>query len=200
MIGGPDDAAGLHLSVRSGPDRVTITLAGELDRLTAPPLADLLSRTMDGRASHVEINMARVGFMDAGGLRVLLNAYRLGAERGVTVRLHRAQPPVVWMLRAMDAGMLLGDRGEARRATVSDRDRRADERDRRADDRDRRADERDQRADEREEQADDRERLAHERDRLLAERHRRVREHERWEDIREDLANIRDREHGDPDS
>ncbi|GIE58264.1 STAS domain-containing protein [Actinoplanes octamycinicus] len=77
---------------------------------------------------------------------------------------------------------------------ADDRDRRADDRDRRADERDRRADERDRRADERDRRADDRDLLDQERRRLMEERAHRVGEHQRWEDIREDLANIRERD------
>jgi len=201
------DAARLHTTLYVDGDRVTLTLTGELDLFSGPPLAQLLDTAMDGNVKHMDVQMALVDFVDVDGVRVLMNAYRLGASRGVKLKLHDPQPDIVWLLHITGAAVLLGgvtapagtdppyplvapsriSGGEPVREapSVPPADP-ADERELRADERDRRADDRDLRA-------DDRDRLAQERDRLVDERQRRVSEHQRWEDIREDVADARER-------
>lgn len=210
-----DGGARLHVAMQRESNRITVTLTGELDRVSGPPLADVLDAAMDGGIRHVCVSMAQVGFVDVGGLRVLLRAHQVGKRRGVVFLLQDPQPHVVWLLRGTEAadlllGASLAPEGEpamvphaadARDKRADGRDKRADERDRRADERDRRADlrddtadERDRQADDREEWADDRERLAQERNHLLDERQQRVQEHQRWEDVREELADARERD------
>lgn len=217
-----DGGARLHVAVQHESNRITVTLTGELDRVSGPPLADVLDAAMDGGIRHVCVSMAQVGFVDVGGVRVLLRAHQVGKRRGVVFLLQDPQPHVVWLLRGTEAAdLLLGaplapegepamvphaadgrdDRADGRDKRAGRRDERADERDRRADERDRSADmrddtadERDRQADDREEWADDRERLAQERNHLLDERQQKVQEHQRWEDVREELADARDRD------
>ncbi|OJF10981.1 STAS domain-containing protein [Couchioplanes caeruleus] len=208
-----DDGSRLHAAVHCDRDRITVTLTGELDRVSAPPLARLLDTAMDGSIIRLQVHMAQLGFVDAAGARLLLNAYRLAADRGVELTLLDPQPHIVWLLHTLDlAAVLPGDspsaddampfRGhpptfiadetmdELMSALLADSQ---DERDRHVDERAAQADERDRRADEREEQADDRDRLAQERDRLVDERQQHIDEHQRWADIREDVADTRER-------
>lgn len=194
------DGARLLMAVYTDGDRTTLTLTGELDLYSGPPLAQLLDTAMDGTVKHLDIQMTQVDFVDVDGVRLLMHAYRLGAGRGVTLTLHDPQPVVVWLLHITGTALLLGDSTApadtamlypvgppppARASepvgktpsvplagTTSERDLRADDRDLRADDRDR---------------------LAQERDRLAQERQRRVSDHQRWEDIREDVADARER-------
>ena len=202
-----DDRARLHMAVHTDGDRTTLTLTGELDLFSGPPLTQLLDTAMDGSVKYLDVQMAQVGFVDVDGVRLLARAYHLGAGRGVKLTLHDPQPDIVWLLHITGTALLLGDStapadtatlypvsppppvraGEPakstpsvpRAGTISDRDRHADERD--------------LRADQREARADDRDRLAQERDRLVDERQRRVSDHQRWEDIREDVADARER-------
>ena len=209
MTGFSDDGARLHMAMHTDGGRTTLTLTGELDLFSGPPLTQLLDTAMDGSVKHLDVQMAKVGFVDVDGVRILVHAYHLGAGRGVKLTLHDPQPDIVWLLHITGAALLLGDSAASADAamlypvgppqpvraagepmnktpsvplagtTTGERDRRADERDRRADDR--------------AERADDRDRLAQERDRLVDERQRRVSEHQRWEDIREDVADARER-------
>ncbi|MEV4704283.1 STAS domain-containing protein [Actinoplanes sp. NPDC049316] len=205
-----NDGSRLHAAVHCDGDHTIVTLTGELDRISGPPLARLLDLAADGTSAHLDLRMAQLGFIDVAGVRLLLHARRLAADRGVVLTAHDPQPHVRWLISTLDAtGLLLDDSAPTAAAMVrppgsssfrtgpvadlrDERDRRADERDQRADERDRLANARDQRADEREEQADDRDRLAAERDRLLDDRQRRIRDHQRWADIREDLADARE--------
>lgn len=227
----------LHTDVRPVPDGYRVTLTGEFDLLTGPALADMVDATADG-ARHIGVDLAQVSFCDLAGLRMLLQAHRTAADRGVTLTVRNAPAHIVWLLHTTGtAERLLGrrltadadlvpfpppstpsvtdppapapspaDPGTPDAATdraqpsthdaqpADARDRTADERDRTADERDRDADERDRDADERDRLADDQELLDRERGRLLDERVARTQERQRWQDVREDLANLRDQE------
>ncbi|BCY09940.1 STAS domain-containing protein [Actinoplanes sp. L3-i22] len=197
-----DDGSRLHVAVRHDGDRTTVTVTGELDLLSGPPLMRLLEDALDDSVKQLDVAAAQLDFVDVAGVRVLLAAHRLAVERGVELRLCDPPPHVVWLLRVIDeAGLLLG--GNPRdgdlpphpygSSPTSPAVRFVDDATARADERDRRADERDRRADERDEQAADRDRLAEERDRLAEEREEHVRQHQRWEDVREELADARER-------
>ena len=58
-----------------------LTLHGELDQDTAPPLRSLLDQALDSDARRVLVDCADLGFCDSTGLNVLLAA-RLRAESG----------------------------------------------------------------------------------------------------------------------
>lgn len=188
MINFTDGGARLHVAMQPSWGRLTVTLTGELDRVSGPALAELLDAAMDGSVGRLDVDMAQLGFVDVCGVRVLLQAHHLGARRGVVLALHQPQPHIRWLLHTTDsAALLLGDCGvpadtplASAQVTLIERDRRADERE--------------EQADEREELADDRDRLAQERDRYLDERHEQIQAHQRWEDIREDMANARERQ------
>ena len=207
-------AAGLQASLRVNAGRALIALSGDIDRRSAPLLADLLHATVDGDVSSIDVDMAEVSFVDIAGLRVLSRAHRWGVQRGVALTLRRSSPGVVWLLEITGtAPLLLGDvtasagrsypsppesLGDSVVTDSRDSDgpagRPAGERDRQADERDRLADERERQADERELVAEDRRRLDVERNRLLEERHQRVLAQQQWEDIREDVANEREQD------
>jgi anti-anti-sigma factor len=203
VVTGGAGGAPLHVTVDLDGDRAILVLSGEIDLCSRPSLAELLDAAMDGSCPGVELDLAKVSFINAAGLRVLCDAYHLGVRRGVALTVRRPSPHLVSLLRRVDptAFPACGDVpacGDAdsrseRDRQADERDRRAGERDRRADERDRQADERDRRADERDESAEDVRLLNEERGRLLDERHLSVLRHQDWEDIREDLANERER-------
>lgn len=200
MTGLANEASRLHVAVHCDGDRITVALTGELDGFNGAPLTRLLETLVDGRSTHLDLQLDRLWFVDVGGVRVLLRAHQRGTDRGVTVEVRDPAPHVVWLLHTVrDAAVLLGDNapgdagphhpegpppaidaGEAANEVPPAPSAAA-------------RDERDRRADERDELADDRERLARERDRLVDERQQRASEHQRWEDIREDLADVRER-------
>ncbi|MEV4642216.1 STAS domain-containing protein [Actinoplanes sp. NPDC049548] len=158
-----DGGARLHVAVRGDADQLTITLTGELDRVSGPPLADVLVGAMDTGVRSVWVSMAQVGFVDVAGVRVLVDAYEAGAGRGVVLQLRDPQPHIVWLLQETEAAHLLS----AQAAPVRDLGRRI---------------------------APHGDAWADERDRLLRERQQRTAEHQRWEDVREDLADARERD------
>ncbi|KUL23940.1 STAS domain-containing protein [Actinoplanes awajinensis] len=96
--------------LREDTDRTTVELTGELDRFNAPRLAELFGALADRRVRHVDVDMARVSFIDVGGLRTLAQAFHLAARRGATLALRRPSPQIVWLMRATDTtALLLGD-------------------------------------------------------------------------------------------
>jgi anti-anti-sigma factor len=109
VTGFSDDGARLHMAVHTDGDRTTLTLTGELDRFSGQPLVPLLDAAMDGSVKHLEVHMARVGFVDVDGVRVLVHAYHLGASRGINLTLHDPQPDIVWLLHITGAAVLLGE-------------------------------------------------------------------------------------------
>ena len=209
-----DGGARLHVAVQADADRLTLTLTGELDGLSGPPLTDVLNSAVNdnSRHAHVDVEMAQVSFLDLPGLKALLRAHQVCARRGITVLLRDPQPHVLWLLSFTDTAALL----LAGATTPADTAARPPADTQRltpitigeppaerppaggggpdlAPQPAATLDEREHRADEREEQADDRERLMQARDQLLDERQQRVSEHQRWEDVREDLDDIRER-------
>jgi len=190
-----DEGSPLHVAVHRDGDRTTVTVTGELDLLSGPLLARLLNTAMGDDTKHLDVAASQLDFVDVAGVRALLTAYQLAADRGVELKLCDPTPYLAWLLRTVDGdGVLLSDNASADGVkpypdgsspsvgageSVDDVSSAASAT---------------VRADERDEHADDRDRLAQERDRLADERAERVREHQRWEDLREDLADARERD------
>ncbi|KUL23943.1 STAS domain-containing protein [Actinoplanes awajinensis] len=186
------DAVPLHFTVEIDGNHMILALNGEIDLLSRPSLAELLNGAVDGTHPFVDVDLAEVSFINATSLRVLSQACRRGARRGVTLTVRRPSPYLVSLLRRLDSTTpLLGGHPPAVPSQVTPSDT-PEARGRRADERDRRADERERQVGEREEHARDLQLLNEERGRLLDERQRSVRHHEQWEDIREDIANERE--------
>jgi anti-sigma B factor antagonist len=69
---------------------VLLTLAGEVDMLTAPRLESALGRALDGSAGGVQlvvVDLTGVGFLGSDGLEVLSRAAGSARERGRRVRV-----------------------------------------------------------------------------------------------------------------
>lgn len=68
---------------RSG-DTFTITLSGELDIATAPPVEELVREVLaDGPPSSIELDWSGLTFMDSTGIRLLLGIVRQCHVSGV---------------------------------------------------------------------------------------------------------------------
>jgi anti-anti-sigma factor len=88
MTTGTDHSEKFEVTVTFAWDRVTVGIGGEVDVLTAPELAALLDTIIDRGHTSVLLDLAKLGFMDASGLRVIASgAARLGAVGGkLTIR------------------------------------------------------------------------------------------------------------------
>lgn len=72
-----DDTATSELSLRTErPERgtVVLTLRGEVDRATAPRLAEVLRSRLRSQLSRVVVDLSEVSFLDAAGISALIQA------------------------------------------------------------------------------------------------------------------------------
>ena len=72
----------LRITVRSGPSRDLITLVGEIDLATAPPLHEVVRQLLVQGRHHVSVDFGAVTFVDAAALTFLLAAGRDLAAAG----------------------------------------------------------------------------------------------------------------------
>ena len=96
-----DHAAPLTCTARSahrGP--VIVTLAGDLDIMSAPVLREQLLNLLRPAASRLIIDLSAVGYADASGLAVLLGSQRRAELLGGTLRLAAPPPEVARTLAA----------------------------------------------------------------------------------------------------
>ncbi|OKI86610.1 STAS domain-containing protein [Micromonospora sp. CB01531] len=71
-------------TVRDG--NVVVTLFGELDIAAASPLGDVLQAAI-ARAPRVQVDLARVSFIDSTVLSAFVNAHGRATDRGVSLAL-----------------------------------------------------------------------------------------------------------------
>jgi anti-sigma B factor antagonist len=69
-----------------GPDTRIVTVIGELDTLTAPALATVLTEVL-AVAQVVVVNLDGVQYLASAGLRVLIEAKHLAADKGADLPL-----------------------------------------------------------------------------------------------------------------
>jgi anti-sigma B factor antagonist len=81
----------LIVRVRTAPLPTLVTVAGEIDLLTAPQLRDEVRALPDG---DVILDISGVQFLAAAGLRVLLDLHDRQARAGAQVVLAEATLPV----------------------------------------------------------------------------------------------------------
>ncbi|MBM0239468.1 STAS domain-containing protein [Micromonospora sp. ATA32] len=71
-------------TVRDG--TAVVTLFGELDIAAASPLGDVLQAAI-ARAPRVQVDLARVSFIDSTVLNAFVNAHGRATDRGVSLAL-----------------------------------------------------------------------------------------------------------------
>ena len=81
----------LIIEVRTAPIPTLVTVAGEIDILTAPELRDQVRTLPDG---DIVLDFSGVGLLAAAGLRVLLDLHDRRARAGMRVVLAAPSPSV----------------------------------------------------------------------------------------------------------
>ncbi|MDQ3905165.1 MAG: STAS domain-containing protein [Actinomycetota bacterium] len=81
----PADILSVQVTER-GPQTRVVTVTGELDALTAPALATVLTETLTA-AQVVVVDLDGVQYLASAGLRVLIEANQLAAEHDSKLRL-----------------------------------------------------------------------------------------------------------------
>jgi anti-sigma B factor antagonist len=74
----------LTVLVRHEPDAAFVTIAGEVDLLSAPRLAATLDEIVETNARHIVIDLTETTFMDSAGIHTLVQTHQR-ARRHVTV-------------------------------------------------------------------------------------------------------------------
>jgi anti-sigma B factor antagonist len=88
-----------NIEVRHEPDRIVLTLHGELDLVSAPRLqSEIESNTVEAAADTLVLDLDDVHFIDSAGLRVVLAAHERTLERGRRLALTPGSPQVQRLL------------------------------------------------------------------------------------------------------
>lgn len=74
----------LTVKVRHEPEATFVTVAGEVDLLTAPQLAAALDEVLGANVRHLALDLTETTFMDSAGVHTLIQT-RQRAGRDVTV-------------------------------------------------------------------------------------------------------------------
>ncbi|MCW6007865.1 STAS domain-containing protein [Micromonospora sp. CPCC 205371] len=105
-----DVSVSFDVTIADGPDGCRVVrLDGELDMATAPQVSVALDRalaTPDG--AGVILDLTNLRFLDASGITVFVNAYRLATRQRRTLRACGACGEVEMVLRVTDVADLLG--------------------------------------------------------------------------------------------
>ncbi|WP_410537461.1 STAS domain-containing protein [Streptomyces sp. KL2] len=87
--------------------RALITLAGEIDLVTAPLVRIVLAECLRDGIRVVDVDLTAVTFCDGSGLNAFLAAFRLAADAGTTLRLHYPPPAMARIAEITGSGFLL---------------------------------------------------------------------------------------------
>ncbi|MFI6034197.1 STAS domain-containing protein [Streptomyces sp. NPDC051315] len=87
--------------------RALITLAGEIDLVTAPLVREGLAECLRDGIRRIDVDLTAVTFCDASGLNAFLMASRLAADTGRTLRLHHPSQGMARVIEITGSGFLL---------------------------------------------------------------------------------------------
>lgn len=98
-----------HLSVATtSTDGVhVLTVAGEIDHDTAPPLQRALDLSHLGTPPRVVVDMRQVTFMDSAGINLLVAAHQATTQAGGWLRLASAQDSVLRTLHIVELDTII---------------------------------------------------------------------------------------------
>jgi anti-sigma B factor antagonist len=88
----------LRIEVRREPDRIVVSLHGELDLASAPLLQSELESTETGETALLVLDTDDLEFIDSTGLRIILAAHERAQERGQQFALTRGSQQVQRLL------------------------------------------------------------------------------------------------------
>jgi anti-anti-sigma factor len=97
----------LTLTRRCENGTATVVVAGDLDAMTAPDLAEVLDAQLTGQERELVVDLREVTFMSSAGLHLLLAATVNTAAAGIRLRVHTGSPAVERILRAAGGTDLL---------------------------------------------------------------------------------------------
>ncbi|MFD5718014.1 STAS domain-containing protein [Streptomyces sp. NPDC127036] len=105
---GDDVDSRMDLSVAGASGRTIVRVAGEVDYLTSPRLADELEDVLAAGAGWVDVEFTDVSFCDCAALGVLIRARQKAQAAGARLRLRGSfQPSVSRLLAVMELTSVL---------------------------------------------------------------------------------------------
>jgi anti-sigma B factor antagonist len=106
LVQAGDDTRTAHLRVdlRREPDRVVLSLHGELDLASAPLLQTQLDIAEAGEAKLIVLDVQSLEFTDSTGLRTILAAHERAREHGHELALTRVQQQLQRLLAITHVG------------------------------------------------------------------------------------------------
>ena len=100
----------LAIEVEMNRDTVTVVIAGELDLVTRPVLAEHLSLVVRSRPRRLILDMSRADFLDCGSARMIASAARFLPDGGrLVIRRPSRVVRRVLGLTGFDAGCEIED-------------------------------------------------------------------------------------------
>lgn len=103
-------------------DRATIAVRGEVDLLTASTFHAAIGSLVDQRHLDITLDLAGLTFMDASGLRVIVDVATRLSTSGHTLTLRSAPPMTRQILDITNVGELVLIEGPTARGTATDID------------------------------------------------------------------------------
>ncbi|MFB8272992.1 STAS domain-containing protein [Streptomyces sp. NPDC055955] len=95
----------IHVDVHAtGPGTCRVTVAGDLDVISAPTVRDTLREAISRHPGGVEVHCAQISFCDCSGLSALIAAARAAKADGVELRLHAVPHVLARLLRLTHVG------------------------------------------------------------------------------------------------
>jgi len=88
----------LRVAADRCPDGISLRLIGEMDLVTAPHLVESVRSLRGPDMQHVRLDLTQLTFVDAAGLRALVQARMLVHGRGGQLTLRGARPLLRRML------------------------------------------------------------------------------------------------------
>ena len=99
----------LTVSSRQSDGTVTIELRGELDLHGSGQVADAVRQALACRPGAINVDTAKLSFIDSAGLQTLLIASSEADAAGIRLRIVERSPAVDRILTMTDAGAALCD-------------------------------------------------------------------------------------------
>lgn len=87
--------------------RALVTLAGEIDLVTAPLVSEALAECLRDGIRRIDVDLTVVTFCDVSGLNAFLTASRLATDAGRTLRLHHPSLSMARVIEITGSGFLL---------------------------------------------------------------------------------------------
>ncbi|MEU6388046.1 STAS domain-containing protein [Streptomyces sp. NPDC046939] len=99
----------LRVATTTRGDARVITVSGEIDHESGPPLREAAVDALAGRVPRLVVDLSAVTFMDSAGLNILLRAHRRAHDAGGWLRLAGVSANVLRILQivGMDSVMEL---------------------------------------------------------------------------------------------